>query len=237
MSSLEAKTVYLTGASRGIGRAIALRLAEEGTRLAICGRDAAALEEVAGEARRRGARDVLATAFDLAREEAVLAYYAGAREALGPPAILINNAGFNPRKAPLWDLTTADFDAVLGVNLRAPFLLMRAAFGDMRALGGGHIVNVLSTVCHFDNPEMSAYTAAKKALQGLANVFRKEARPFGVRVTAVYPGGTDTTFRKSPRPDYLRPESVAAAVHAVLTLPEELVVHDITFRPMVESNF
>jgi NAD(P)-dependent dehydrogenase (short-subunit alcohol dehydrogenase family) len=98
-------------------------------------------------------------------------------------------------------------------------------------------VNVLSTVCHFANETMGAYTTAKRGLDGLTAVLLKEARPHGIRVSAVYPGGTDTDFRPKRRPDYLRPESVAEAVYFTLATPEDLVVHGITFRPMVETNF
>jgi NADP-dependent 3-hydroxy acid dehydrogenase YdfG len=96
---------------------------------------------------------------------------------------------------------------------------------------------VLSTCCHFANENMGVYTATKTGLDGLTGVLRKEARAHGVRVSAVYPGGVDTTFRAGRRPEYLKAESVAEAIHAVLTLPEDLVVHSFTFRPMVESNF
>jgi len=84
---------------------------------------------------------------------------------------------------------------------------------------------------------MGVYTAAKRGFEGWSRVLLKELRPHGIRVSAVYPGGTDTTFRAKNRPDCLRPESVAEAICAVLTLPEDLIVHDITFRPMVETNF
>ncbi|HNR99771.1 MAG TPA: SDR family oxidoreductase [Planctomycetota bacterium] len=237
MQSLRDTIVFLTGATRGIGRAIALRLARDGARLALCGRDAAALRAAADALRAAGAPEPFARPFDLADAAAIEAFYGAARERLGPPAVLINNAGYNERKAPLWEVELGEFDRMLAVNLRAPFLLMRAAFPDMRARGGGCIVNILSTVCHFDNETMSVYTAAKKGLMGLTDVFRKEARPFNIRVASIYPGGTDTAFRPAPRPDYLKPESVAEAVCAVLALPAEVAVHHLTLRPMVETNF
>jgi NAD(P)-dependent dehydrogenase (short-subunit alcohol dehydrogenase family) len=237
MRTIEGKIVYLTGASRGIGRSLALLIARDRARLALCGRDAAALAEVASEAGRLSGAPTFHGSFDLATAEGPASFYAAAREALGPPDILINNAGFNPRKAPVGDVGVAEFDGILAVNLRAPFILMREAFRDMKIRGAGHIVNVLSTVCHFDNESMGAYTAAKRGLQGLTGVFRKEARPHGVRVTSVYPGGANTAFRPTPRPDYMSPEGVAAAIRAVLVLPDDVVVHDITFRPMVETNF
>jgi NAD(P)-dependent dehydrogenase (short-subunit alcohol dehydrogenase family) len=237
MRRLGGKVVYLTGATHGIGRAVAIRFAAEGAVMAFCGRDAAALGEVAAAVRSAGAPEPFAAAFDLVDAAAIERFYRDARARLGPPDILINNAGFNARKAPLGDVTTEEFDAMFAVNLRAPFVLMREAFADMKAAGKGHVINILSTVCHFDNETMSVYTAAKKGLEGLTDVFRKEARPHGIAVTSIYPGGTDTNFRPKPRPDYLRPESVAEMILAVAAAPEDLVVHQLTFRPMVETNF
>ena len=233
MGALEGKTVVVTGASRGIGRSLAARLAAEGARLGICGRDETALSELAAELE----TPVVTAAFDLCHEEPVLEFLDKVRAGLGGIDVLINNAGFNPRKAPLVEVGTAEFDSILAVNLRAPFLLMRECAGDMKEKGAGHVINILSTVCHSDMETMGAYTAAKEGLRALTNVFRKEVLGDGIRVTAVYPGGTDTEFRQNPRPDYMKPSSVADAVLTALTLPEDLVLHELTFRPMVENNF
>ena len=233
MGALEGRTVVLTGASRGIGRSLAGCLAAEGARLGICGRDKAALSELEGEV----GRPVVTAAFDLCFEAPALDFLAKVRAELGGIDVLINNAGFNPRKAPLVEVATEEFDSILAVNLRAPFLLMRECARDMKEKGGGHVINILSTVCHSDMETMGAYTAAKEGLRALTNVFRKEVIEDGIRVTAVYPGGTDTDFRPNSRPDYMKPSSVAAAVLTALTLPEDLVVHELTFRPMVENNF
>ena len=233
MGALEGRTVVLTGASRGIGRSLAGCLAAEGARLGICGRDKAALSELEGKL----GRPVVTAAFDLCFEAPALDFLAKVRAELGGIDVLINNAGFNPRKAPLVEVATEEFDSILAVNLRAPFLLMRECARDMKEKGGGHVINILSTVCHSDMETMGAYTAAKEGLRALTNVFRKEVIEDGIRVTAVYPGGTDTDFRPNSRPDYMKPSSVAAAVLTALTLPEDLVVHELTFRPMVENNF
>ncbi|MCZ6792692.1 MAG: SDR family NAD(P)-dependent oxidoreductase [Planctomycetota bacterium] len=237
MGSMRGKTVYLTGATRGIGRAIAERLAGESLRLAICGRDAAAMQRVAEAIRARTTEPLYSAVFDLAHEDAIRTFCRDARSAVGPPDVLVNNAGYNSRKAPLSDVGTEEFDSIVAVNLRAPFIFMREVYGDMKERGGGHIVNVLSTVCHASMETMGAYTAAKAGLRALTDVFRKEVLPDAIRVTSVYPGGTNTAFRPEAREDYMRPESVAEAVWAALTLPEDLVVHELTFRPMVESNF
>jgi len=237
MISLKGKVIYLTGASKGIGRATALLLAEQHARLAICGRDTRALGKVKEMIVSSGAPEPFVMSFDLSHEKDILSFYQKAKECFGPPDILINNAGFNPRKTLIQDVTTEEFDSIIAVNLRAPFILMREAIHDMGERKSGHIVNVLSSVCHFDIELMGAYTAAKKGLEGLTDVFRKEVLDFGVRVTSIYPGGTDSNFRSEPRPQYMRPESVAQAIIAALTLPEDLVVHHFTFRPMSEKNF
>jgi NAD(P)-dependent dehydrogenase (short-subunit alcohol dehydrogenase family) len=237
MDRLKGKVIYLTGASHGIGRATALLLAEHGTRLAICGRSGAALEEVKRGIESAGAPKPFVMSFDLSIEADILRFYKDAKKLHGPPDILINNAGFNPRKARIQDVGTQEFDSILSVNLRAPFILMREAARDMGERKSGHIINVLSSVCHFNIELMGAYTAAKKGLQGLTDVFRKEVRPQGVRVSSIYPGGTDSNFRSERRPQYMRPESVAQAIVATLTLPEDLIVHQFTFRPMMEDNF
>jgi NAD(P)-dependent dehydrogenase (short-subunit alcohol dehydrogenase family) len=237
MPSIDGKIVYLTGATHGIGRAIAVRLAREKVSLALCGRDAGAMGEVERAAKDAGARALHTKTFDMRDEDGILAFYRESRSRLGPPSIVICNAGYNSRKASLWEVTTEEFDGLIAVNLRAPFILIREAFPDLKAAGGGHVIVVLSTCCRFDMETMGAYTAAKNGLEGLVDVFRKEARPHDIRVTSVYPGGTDTRFRKTPRPEYLRPESVAEAVAQALLLPEDLVMHELVFRPMVETNF
>jgi NAD(P)-dependent dehydrogenase (short-subunit alcohol dehydrogenase family) len=237
MPGLDGKTVYLTGATHGIGRAVAVRLAREKAALALCGRDADAMTEVERAAREAGARALHTGTFDMREEADILAFYRESRSRLGPPSIVVCNAGYNPRKARLWEVTTEEFDGLIAVNMRAPFILIREAFPDMKAAGGGHVVVVLSTCCRFDMETMGAYTASKNGLEGLVDVFRKEARPHGIRVTSVYPGGTDTRFRKDPRPEYLRPESVAEAVAQALLLPADLVMHEMVFRPMAETNF
>lgn len=235
--NVKGTSIFITGGSRGIGRAIAERVSQDGAKIALCGRDSRALSEVKAASRSAGAEDIYVGRFDLGEDGAALRFYTEAKDTIGPPDILINNAGYNSRKAHLWEYEVDEFDGMIAVNLRAPFILMREAFKDMKKRGGGHIVNILSTACHSDIELLSVYTATKKGLQGLTDVFRKEARPHNIRVTSIYPGGTDTNFRAQPRPDYLRPESVAEAVYAAMTFPEDLIVHHMTFRPMVETNF
>jgi NAD(P)-dependent dehydrogenase (short-subunit alcohol dehydrogenase family) len=225
------RTALVTGASRGIGRALVAELARRQVRVFAAGRDAHLLETLEAET---GCRT---GSFDLARPEAALELYRTAREHFGgPPDVLVNNAAFN-HKAPLAEASLEAFEAQYAVNLRAPFLLCREAGRDMAARGGGHIVNVLTTCVLFANEGMGIYTTMKTGLHGLTKVLTKELRPAGVKVTAVFPGGVDTEFRAGARPDYLRPESAARLIADALFAPDDAVVHELVFRPMVETNF
>lgn len=164
--------------------------------------------------------------------------YAAAKKALGAaPEVLVNNAGINPRKSPIADATLEDFDAQYAVNLRAPFLLCREAMRDMSAARRGHIVNIISSTALFANETMGIYTAMKSGMRGLTGVLIKEARRVGIKVTGVYPGGVDTEFRKVPRHDYMKPESAAKLIVDAIYAPDDAVVHELVFRPMVEENF
>jgi NAD(P)-dependent dehydrogenase (short-subunit alcohol dehydrogenase family) len=225
------RTALVTGASRGIGRALVAELARRQVRVFAAGRDAHLLETLEAET---GCRT---GSFDLARPEAALELYRTAREHFGgPPDVLVNNAAFS-HKAPLAEASLEAFEAQYAVNLRAPFLLCREAGRDMAARGGGHIVNVLTTCVLFANEGMGIYTTMKTGLHGLTKVLTKELRPAGVKVTAVFPGGVDTEFRAGARPDYLRPESAARLIADALFAPDDAVVHELVFRPMVETNF
>jgi NAD(P)-dependent dehydrogenase (short-subunit alcohol dehydrogenase family) len=232
MDSGRRPSALVTGATSGIGRALCQELGRAGVEVLATGRSAERLSEVTRETGCRG------RVLDLADEDAPRALYRWAKEQLGTaPDFLVNNAGYNSRKAPLTEVTDAEWDAQYRVNLRAPALLCRDALIDMAARRSGHIVNVLSTVVHLGIENMGTYTAMKQGLYGLTRVLIKEARDAGVKVTAVHPGGTDTGFRAQARPDYMQAESVAKMICGVLFSPPDVVVHDLTFRPMVETNF
>jgi NAD(P)-dependent dehydrogenase (short-subunit alcohol dehydrogenase family) len=225
-------SALVTGATSGIGRALVVALRAKGHPVFATGRDGTRLAALCAETGCQG------QTFDLAEESAPAQIYEAAVAAFGAaPDFLVNNAGFNSRKAAWVDVTAEEFDLQWRVNLRSPALLAQLALRDMKARGSGHIVQVLSTVVLHGSETMGAYTAVKHGLYGLTKVLIKEARPFGVKVTAVHPGGTDTQFRDKERPDYMRPESAAHMICGALLAPADVVVHELTFRPLVESNF
>ena len=226
------KTALVTGATRGIGREIVRQLSARGVRVFATGRNARLLETLCDET------GCHAQAFDLSRPEEPALLYAAARTALGgAPDFLVNNAGFNRRKAPVTEITAAELDEHYAVNLRAPVLLCGLAMRDMIPRKSGHIINVASTVVWHQAENYSVYCATKCALHGFTVSLIKEARQHGIKVTGAYPGGTDTEFRAAERPDYLRAESAAHMIVDALFVPADVVVHQLTFRPMIETNF
>jgi NAD(P)-dependent dehydrogenase (short-subunit alcohol dehydrogenase family) len=217
MSQLQDRVVLVTGASRGLGRAIAIAFAREGARLALCARGQTDLERVAGECRRLGA-DVLAVAADVAsaadRERLVVRTLAR----FGRVDVLVNNAStLGPTPLPLLADTEPDaFADVVHVNLVAPFLLTRALVGGMLMRGSGLVVNVSSDAAVNGYPGWGAYSAAKAGLDGLTRVWAAELGGFGVTVVSVDPGDMDTDMHRAAAPDddpasLARPEDVAEA--------------------------
>jgi short-subunit dehydrogenase len=226
-----AQTALITGASRGIGREVARQLKTAGFEVFVTGRDLQWLASLRHELGCAG------QAMDLADAGAAVRLFAEARQALGHVDVLVNNAGFNKAKTPLAQVTTEDLDASYAVNVRAPILLAREALQDMAPRRTGHIVNVISSVVHATMENFSVYSTMKNALHGFTGCLIKEARQVGVKVTGVYPGGVNTTFRATSRPDYMKPESVARIIVQCITAPDDVVVHELTFRPIVETNF
>jgi short-subunit dehydrogenase len=225
------RTALITGATAGIGCEVARQLQAVGFAVFVTGRDPVRLEALREEL------GCFGEAADLSVADAPPRLYAAARVALGSIDVLVNNAGFNRAKEPVPTITAEDLDSSYAVNVRAPVLLARDALKEMAARGSGHIVNVLSSIVHSKQENYAVYTTMKHALHGFTGCLAKEAQVVGVKVTGVYPGGTNTGFRPQPRPDYLHPKSAARMIVDCITAPEDVVVHEILYRPMVESNF
>lgn len=219
--------ILITGASRGIGRAIALQLAAPNATLLLHGRDVQALGAVADEARALGAEAEPHPA-DLADPAAVLAL-ADRIAADGPLDVLVNNAGA-AAVSPVTDLALDAWQRSLTVGVTAPFLLAQRLAPGMPA--GGSIVNVLSVAVRSPFAGWAAYAATKHALRGLSAVLREELRERGVRVIDVYPAATDTDIWDTvpgdfPRARMMAPQETAAAVAFALSRPGSVVVDTI----------
>jgi len=201
------RAVVVTGAASGIGRALAEALARRGTPVVLCDIEANALEEV----RRKIGAAAWAVSADVTKSEDVERMAAEARSLAGPIGGLVNCAGIYP-VTPLLDLSADEWDRVMAVNLRGPFLVTQAVARRMIADGGGgSIVNISSTSSRLARPGIAHYGASKAGLNQLTAVAAVELAPHGIRVNAILPGviGTDRVQATARSGDDARAEHAA----------------------------
>ena len=192
---LNGKVALVTGSSRGIGRAIALGLAEEGCSVSLCARGAEKLHRTETEVRAHGVQTV-ATTVDMMQADAAQQVVQNTLDALGPIDILINNAGMSPLYDKLSEVPEALFDKVIDVNLKGPFRVMAYAGERMAESGGGSIINISSTASMYPSPNAAAYGAAKAGLNSLTQSFAHALGP-GVRVNCIVAGPFLTDISKA----------------------------------------
>ena len=216
---LKDKIAIVTGAGRGIGRATALALAQEGAHLVLAARTVSEIEVVAEEIRSVG-REVLVVATDVAKKADVVAMVQQTLERFGKVDILVNNAGVAVHN-PIPDIREEDWDLNINVNLKSVFLCTQAVFTHMCGQGSGHIVNVSSLAGKYYPYKMAAYGAAKWGVVGLTGITQEEGRPHGVRAILVRPGPVDTKMRRDNHDDDLdklpQPEDIAEAILLAVT--------------------
>jgi 3-oxoacyl-[acyl-carrier protein] reductase len=187
---LAGRAVLVTGAGQGLGRAFAHRLARDGARVAVADRNAAAAGAVADEI---GA-EALAVPVDVADEDAVAAMVDAVAGTFGGLDVLVNNAAVfsTLEMRPFEEIGVPEWDLVMAVNVRGPFLCARAAAPLMRRAGGGRIVNISSAAVLLGRPGYLHYVTSKSAVIGMTRSLATELGPDGVTVNAVLPGSTET---------------------------------------------
>jgi NAD(P)-dependent dehydrogenase (short-subunit alcohol dehydrogenase family) len=189
---LSGQVAVVTGAGRGIGRAIARRFAGEGASVLATSRTAAQADSVAKEIQAQGGKAAYLAA-DVGREADCERIVRAAREALGPIDILVNNAGiFGPVK-PVEEIQPSEWDEVLATNLRGPFLLCRLVLPEMYKRGSGNVLNIVTVAAKAAFPWNSPYAASKAGLVGLTRTLAAEGARKGVRVNALSPGPVSET--------------------------------------------
>jgi NAD(P)-dependent dehydrogenase (short-subunit alcohol dehydrogenase family) len=217
---LKGVCVLITGASRGIGRAIALELAKRGARLSLVARNAGALEGVGGSVAEAGA-EAIGIPVDLTQAGGIDAVVTQTVDHFGGIDVLINNAGAALAK-PFAETSESDWQLLMGLNAQVPYFLIQRALPYLRASAVRTIINISSVVGRTGYPDQSAYGASKHALVGLSKALARELHSEGIRVHVVAPGSTDTEMITSVRPDIeaeklISPEEIAEAVAFLLT--------------------
>lgn len=229
---LAGRSAIVTGASRGIGLAIARGIARAGCAVTLVARSRDDLEAAAASIRAEGGR-AAAVADDLSRSGSAESILAAARASFGAPAVLVNNAGYLGLEIPLRedDPQAGDIlDMTMGVNIRGPYLLSRACLGAMIAAGEGYILNISSTVALGTPARIASYGISKHAMVGLSEALRDECVGTGVKVSTIYPGITDTdmvrAIDKGDPGEWMQPEDIAACVLFLLSLGPRVIVKD-----------
>ncbi len=225
----------VTGASRGIGRAIALRLAKLGSAVSVCGRNEELLMRTAEELRGLGASAHAQTA-DVTRAGEVASLVEATEKTLGPITILVNNAGMGGF-GPVHEKSEKEWDLVLNTNLKSVFLVSRAVVPGMIRRGHGDVINISSLAGKNTFAGGGVYCASKWGLQGLSGCMAEDLRGYGIRVSVICPGSVATEFAgrgpKDPRKT-LTVEDVAHAVGMVAVQGPQSFISEVHVRPLAK---
>ena len=237
--NIKNQVVVITGASKGLGAAIAQRLADAGCSLALVARSEAELTRLADKL--TGEYGVIAQGFvcDLADSEAVFACSQQILNTFGHVDILVNNAGTGAYK-PFLEHRIAEHNAILDVNIKAAVHLSYALLPQMLEREHGQIINIASDVSHRPQPNMAVYSASKFALRGFSLSLLREVKDQGVKVTLLNPGIIDTCFNgnvpgNQAAKDALQPDAVAETVFQLMTQPQFQLIDELTLHPQSQD--
>ncbi len=233
-SNLNDKIAVVTGASHGLGEAVAAQLAQAGAHVALIARRAGPLNEVAEQIRAAGGA-ASAYACDVARAEQVKATAARLQTDFGKVDILVNNAGI-PAPRSFAETDIADWDEVIGVNLSGVFYVTRALWGCLQRAGAAYVINISGTA-GLRGGGSPAYGSAKFGMTGLNGAIAQAGKDQGIRSTILYPGGMDTGWRGAPigvlpRRESMDPQVVAKMILHIALSPPEFVVNEAVLNPL-----
>jgi 3-oxoacyl-[acyl-carrier protein] reductase len=231
--SLQDQVAIVTGASRGIGRSIALALARNGAKVSLAARGKADLQTIRSEIESFGGQ-AAALPTDISRETDVVGLVRDTIERFGQLDIVVNNAGTGTF-GPLAEMATEEWDQIMAVNARGPFLLCREAIPYLKRQKISFIINIASVVGIRGYANQAAYSASKHALMGMSSALAKEVHKDGIRVHAICSGGVDTPLVAASRPDLdrsllMQPDEIAEIVIFVLTRRGKAVIDEIHVR-------
>jgi NAD(P)-dependent dehydrogenase (short-subunit alcohol dehydrogenase family) len=233
LSSLEKKVAIVTGAGRGIGKAVSVALARAGCRVVLAARTREQIETVQLEIISQGGH-ALALPADLTVDEDIQRLVEATQTKWGAADILINNAGWGKR-APVVGASLTDWDQTFRLNLRAPMVLAKALLPNMIAKGEGAVINIGSVSGKTGEANGAAYSASKFGLIGFTQSLYEEVREHGIKVAVILPGFVDTPLippnRQLDRSKMIQADDIAQTVLFVLTSPATSCPVEITVRP------
>jgi NAD(P)-dependent dehydrogenase (short-subunit alcohol dehydrogenase family) len=230
---LAGKVAIVTGASRGIGRAISVALAGESAAVVLAARSIPELQRTADQVAKAGGKATIVVT-ELTEEESIKNLVKVTGEKFGRLDILVNNAGVT-HSAKLEETSTEDWERCLRVNARAPFILCREALGLLRKSQAAHIINIASVVGVKGYPLQSAYTSSKHALRGMTISLAEELKGTNIRVHLLCPGGVNTDMVDNVRPDIRKedligPDEIAELVLYLVTHKGNAVIDELHIR-------
>jgi NAD(P)-dependent dehydrogenase (short-subunit alcohol dehydrogenase family) len=230
---LASKVAIVTGASRGIGRAVSVALAQEAATVVLAARSIQKLQETADKVTEAGGKaEIVVT--ELTEEESIKNLVKVTGDKFGRLDILVNNAGVT-HSAGLEQTITEDWERCMQINARAPFILCREALPLLRKSQAGYIINIASVVGVKGYPLQSAYTSSKHALRGMTISLAEELKGSNIRVHLLCPGGVDTELVEKVRPDIkkdelMQPEEIAELVLYLVTHKGNAVIDELHIR-------
>ena len=231
---LKNEVCVITGGAKGIGLAVGRALLAQGAKVVLVDLDFSSGNPLGEEA--------LCVTADVSQPADMERVVMETKARFGKLSVWVNNAGL-ARHRWITDYTEADIDLMLDVNLKGTILGSQAALRSMKADRRGHIINVISTASLRGIPSETVYCAAKWGVRGFTQGLQEEAAAYGIRVTAVLPGGVATEFwsgaseRQAPLEKFLRPEHIADAIVKVLELDDYCVTRELVLRSMDDSDF
>ncbi|WP_394137192.1 SDR family oxidoreductase [Cytobacillus oceanisediminis] len=235
---LKGQVAIVTGASRGIGKEIAIKLAEQGMKLAVIG-SSEDIHKSAVDIKGKGFADVLPIQADISNEAQVKEAVERTLQEYKQIDLLVNNAGVGFFKQ-VDETTLEEWKKVFEVNVQGVFLGSKSVLPHMKERKSGTIITISSDVARYTIPNGSAYTATKYAVQGFSGSLAQEVREYGIRVGTINPGMVDTYFAESEqgleeKKDWLKVEDIANAVIYMASAPKHMMIDEIVLHPFIQD--
>ena len=228
---LKGKHAIVTGGSRGIGRSIAEHLLRAGAAVAICGRTRESTDRAIAELKQSPGGDVIGEPADVSNWDQVERFFQTVQSRFGNLDLLVNNAGSGVFR-PVQELTRADWDRTIGVNLTGVFYCCHQALPLLRKSGSGYIIQISSLAGVNAFAGGSAYNASKFGLNGFSEAIMQDLRFEDIRVSYIMPGSVDTDFGSGVRADWkIAPDDIAQVVISLLRMPARTLVSRVEVRP------